>query len=279
MALPVDFDDWEHLKKQLIQDYNREVSRHFRGVEDNSIATAKQSVKHACRIQVDDTAAMASCRMQYFYLTCRHAQEVQAPIYALPLEDVISKNANIPRVELFFREDLDDVEEGYWPVKGLIRFRLRNQSDKTITNSELVSLGNKIKGLFGSGGGFRWHKGRVRCCYSDNDKGYNLQVLSYTEAEGQRVIEQVLDIQGHTPDWDRLNISQAVNPSSAYPTNPGTVTILGKSQKNVRKRPSAYVRFQWASVLLPSVHKPVIVYDRTNWRPKALVNELRTLSA
>ena len=64
-------------------------------------------------------------------------------------------------------------------------------------------------------GGYVWRKGKVRASYSDWDKGYQFQLLCRNESDARTLIGKVLDIQGHTPDWENLNISENSEPASA----------------------------------------------------------------
>lgn len=176
-----------------------------------------------------------------------------------------------PQVTLHFAEDIDDVEPGYDRVYGEINFRLVGETHETITEAKLTSLGNKIKLGFGGRTPFVWRKGKIKCNYTDKQRGYFLQILSRDVSEGKRVIGQVLDIQGHIPDWKNLNVRENQESSRAYPTIPPTEMILGKRRRLPRRRPVADVQFTKAECHIYSLPVPIIFYDQTKNPQTALV--------
>lgn len=99
------------------------------------------------------------------------------------------------------------------------------------------------------------------CSYTDWNRGYQLQLLCRDKGEGKRVVEQVLDIQQHSPDWKNFNASENDEPAQAYPTLPGREFILGKSERMPRKRPIADVRFRHAVMHIYGRPNPVVLVD------------------
>jgi hypothetical protein len=137
-----------------------------------------------------------------------------------------------------------------------------NESSSSINEAEARVLANKIKTLFASGSGYVWAKGKVQCVYTDRERGYALRLLCRTKAEGRRVIEQVLDIQNHSPDWKKMSVSENESASSAYPTIPPNELIFGRSRRTPRQRPIADVRFQYALLHVHGMPHPVVLVDR-----------------
>lgn len=178
----------------------------------------------------------------------------------------------VPQVTLHFIEDIDDVEPGYDRIYGEINYRLIGETHETITEAKLKILGNKIKTTFGGATAFLWRKGKIRCSYADKDKGYFLQILSRDISSGKNVIEQVLSLQNHRPEWKRLNTSENQESLQAYPTIPPTETILGERKRLPRRRPIADVRFTKAECHIYGLPAPKILYDRTKKSRVALVS-------
>lgn len=171
------------------------------------------------------------------------------------------KRKHKPQITLYFREE--NIRSGHSGVEGEISFRIMSKESNTITEREVKAVASIIKRKFGTGGGFLWNKGKVMCSYTDWDSGYQLQLLCQSEAEGRRVIEQVLDIRGFSPDWENMNVSRNVEPSKAYPEIPNKQTILGKSTRLPRRRPLAKVRFQYALLILHGMPNPICLVDRS----------------
>lgn len=265
MPLPNQFSEFEHLQDQIRRVHNKEARDYFGDAPNEDVSTPRGSLKQACLIKDDDTAIMTLLRLWLFEFTIGRGRRLE--IETAQEEGNLPPNAVMrrqkPIITLHFKEDLSDVEPGYEAIRSTIGFRLMNQSTTTISNAEANSYANKIKIAFGTGNGFVWRKGRTMCSYTDWDKGYQLQLLCRNEAEGRRVVEQVLDIQSDTPDWQFFQIKENAEPSQAYPTIPPRETILGKSQRTLRRRPVADVRYQYSTLKIAGVARRVVLHDRS----------------
>lgn len=267
MTLPVGFSEFEFLQDLVRKWHNRIVREEFQdlGGEDwnPDINISRGAVRHACTIKDNDTAEMVNMRLFTYYFLHRKAQDLQQPIYGIPVYDLQAQRKFRPQIFLYFIEDESDIEPGYPPIDGQITFRLMDEESETLTQGKVETLANRIRSAFATGNGFVWRKGKVMCPYTDWKRGYQLQLQSRDEAEGRRVIEQVLDIQGHTPDWKNFNPSNNAEPAQAYPTLPGTLHILGKNYRLPRRRAIADVRFQYALLHLYGKPQPLCLVDRT----------------
>lgn len=265
MSLPNGFSEFEHLQDQIRIVQNKRVREWFSGVDDNDIGTPRASLKHACVLKDDDTADMSIMRLWLFEVFVGHAQAFHPPLYSIPSMDFQDHAKFKPQITLHFAEDYDEVDPGYARVAGEVSIRLMKETDTTMTNADVKAYANKIKTLFATGTPFIWKKGKYMFSYTDTEKGYRLQILSTSEAEAKKTIEQILDIQSHTPDWDNLNKNEAVNISARYPTIPPKKTILGKSRRMPRRRPTASVKFQYALLHLYGLPNPIVLVDRS-WK-------------
>lgn len=267
MTTPDNFTPVQHLKSVLKTTYNQFVNDAFKDLDMDDlnldIAVPRQSLKKACKIDDQDSQIAINNRMMLFYFVTRQAQDLQPPVYGLPVGTYHQTRKFRPHIFLFFKEDEEDVDPEYQAITAEISFRLMTETELTISTAELTTIANKIKTEFGGNSGYRWHKGKTLCSYNDPEKGYKLQIYAYDKNEGKEVIGKILDIQNHIPDWEKLTVNENEDPSSAYPTLPPTKTILGKSTKIPRKRPVGYVRFQRATCSLWGLTKPVALYDRT----------------
>ncbi|MBD1887965.1 hypothetical protein [Coleofasciculus sp. FACHB-SPT9] len=172
------------------------------------------------------------------------------------------KRRHKPQINLFFQEE--GVKDSYRRSKGHIGFRIMNKESESITNQELKAVASIIKRKFAGGGGFVWNKGKIMCSYSDWDLGYQLQLLCQSEAEGKRVIEQVLDIRGHSPEWENMTINRNAAPEKAFPNTKRKRIILGKSVDAPNRRPVVKVKFQYATLTLHGLVNPICLVDRSN---------------
>jgi hypothetical protein len=276
MPLPSNFNEFEFLQSIIRKWQNRIVKEEFADLGgdefDPDISISKQALRHACTHKDTDTAEMMQMRNDLFYIIYRKAQDLQQPVYGIPVNDLQERVRFKPQIMLFFQEKLSDIEPGYSPLRGEITFRLMNEESETITRAEVERLANKIKSLFAGSTPFVWRRGKEMFPYNDWSKGYRLQLRCRNETEAKRIIEQVLDIQGHTPQWKYLGINTNAEPVQAYPTVPGYTTILGERVRLPRKRPIGEVIFQYAVLHLHGKANPICLVDRSGIFPKPVVS-------
>lgn len=275
--LPTDFNDFEHLQNLIRQVHNKEVREAFRelGGEEwlPDISTPKGSLRTACTIQDNDPATTMLIKQNLFYIMLRRAKDFQAPLVGMPKASLDAVRKYRPQINLFFKEDLDDVDEEFKPVEGRLSFRLMNEDSESITKTKLTTIANKIKTEFGVNNGYTWKKGKNYYSYTDKEKGYQLQILAFSEQEARNLINKILDIQGHSFQAKRFNKSENDNPSEAYPILPPNQTILGDLTREPRRRPVATVRFQYSQANIWGRPGLIPLYDRSFTFLNALVSE------
>jgi hypothetical protein len=125
MSLPEGFSEFEHLQDQIRVVHNKLVRDWFLNVDDNDVATARTSIKHACLLKDDDTADMTLMRLWLFEVFVGHAQSFHPPLYTIPLMAFQDHAKFKPQITLFFAEDADDVELGYSKVTGEVSIRCK----------------------------------------------------------------------------------------------------------------------------------------------------------
>ena len=266
MTLPENFTPVQHLKDVLIKAYNKLVKEEFKDIDeelDPDITTPRSSLRTACLIDNNDSQISINNRMMLFYFLLRKASDLQAPIYGIPTGTYHETFKFKPHVTLYFYEDLGDQEEGFQPLRTQISFRLMDETELTVSRSQLIALATKIKQEFGLNNGYKFKRGKYLCTYNDPEHGYRLKLFTFSDTEAKDVIKKVLDIQGHIWDSSKFNYSVNESPSSAYPTLPPQKNILGKLERVPRKRPVGFVRFSHSTIALWGKTKPVTLYSRT----------------
>lgn len=276
MALPEGFSPPEFLQDTVMKVQNKIVREEFSDLGGDDwepdIGAGRGALRYACTHQDTDSVDMTLTRLWLFYGVLRKAKDFHPEIFGIPSTAFKAQRKLKPQIVLQFREDWQDIDPGYPAVTGEIGFRLMNQEDETLSMAEAFAYGQRVKANFGTGGGFVWRKGKVMCSYTDWNRGYQLQLLCRDKAEGRRVIEQVLDIQQHTPDWKRMNVTGNEEPAERYPTIPPNKIIMGKSERAQRERPIADVRFRSAALYLHASSRTVVLYDPDGRSPKALID-------
>jgi hypothetical protein len=264
MALPDTFSEWEHLQSTLRTYHNKLVREEFSDVtDDDALAIPRGSLKIACLLKDDDTVDMTLVRLNLFFMHARKAADMQAPIYGIPISAYDDRVIYHPTVTLYFCEDEDQVAPNKQAVSAEVSFRLMNETSASLTESEAIALANKIKLESGSGGGYRWRKGKLLVTYKRLDQGLNLQIYAFSESEAREVINKVLSIKNHAFDSDYLVLHESKAP---FPANPGTHLVFGKQRAKPVRRPVTYVRFRRATVTMYGLSKGVLLYDRTGYR-------------
>ena len=262
----------EHLQSTLRRFYNNEVRDWFADIdlEQIDIRIPRQSMALACRHLDDDSFMMTVARQKLFSDLKERLSTQQQGTGETTFRASVRRRMK-PQIKLGFLEDYNDVSDGYAPVAGSINIRLMDHSSDSINEVIAKTYATRIKSLFAAGGGFVWRKGKLMCSYSDWDKGYQLQLLCRNEAEGRRVVEQVLDIQSHSPEWEFFNVIENAEPTQSYPTVPAQERIYGQTRRAPRIRPIADVRFQYAELKVNGLPRGVILVDRSNVLAPALV--------
>lgn len=268
MALPQGFSEWENLQDLVRKEYNKIVRAYFKNQADDDISTPKARLKHTCLIKDEDTAAMTMMRMWLFEITVGHAQALQAPIYAIPKLERDSEITYKPQIQLFFKESetSSTYDPEYAPVTGEINFRLADETSATMTRAKAEALAKKIKQEFATPL-FVWEKGWYYSTYINTSEGYHLQILAKSKTEAERIIRQVLKIQGHTFSQDYF---QFRDHERTYPAVPGTHRVYGKTIKKPRTRPKANVRFRHAKLVLWGRQNAVNLVDAGGRLPSVI---------
>lgn len=272
MALPEHFSEAEHLQDLFRRYANRQVKDFFSdlGGEDwePDISTTRGSLRHGCTHKDEDSLPMTLLRWELFNYTRRLKFDV--PMIGIPISSFDVERRYRPQIILNFQEDLGDVEPGFEPVTGRVSVRLMDHTSDTLTPTVAQTYANRINSNFATGGGYVWRKGRLMMGYTDWNKGYQLQVLARTEANGLELINRVLDIQNDTLDSAKLTVNENQNESAAYPTIPPNERIYGEMRRTPRKRPLADVRFQYAVLHVQGLTHGITLCDRTGLFPSAL---------
>jgi len=257
-------NEWKNQRNFLRKTHNKEVNEWFRDIDDPipDNSTPRKQAKKACLIRASDSQNMALLKIHSFMYVVQRVQH-KPNIFGVPIGTVNAQRKYRPQIVLEFLEDEFDVENTYERVEGRISFRLMNETSESISRTELRTMATKIKTEFGASNGYIWKKGKDLASYTDWDKGYQLQLYVRNKTDAKAIINKVLDIQGHTPNWSKLYYKENDDPIDAYPTVPPSINILGETKREPRIRPIASVRFQYAYCSIWGKPRPVILYDRS----------------
>ena len=275
MALPEGFNEFEFLQDLMRKWQNRIVREDFQDLGGDDwnpdVSIPRGALRHAFTHKDDDTSTMDLMRLFLYYFVYRKAADLQPPIYGIPKAVFDSYVTYRPQIKLYFCQRSSELEANEHPAEGEISFRLMSETSETLTMSELKRYGQRIGNIFGRGGGYDWHKGYYKYTYFDKQRGYEFRILAYSEIVAKELIERVLEIQEHTPQWEFFNSVTNEKPAERFPANPGTVKILNKTYKKARRRPRVHVRFRYASVSVHGLPNDITLFDLTGVKTHALV--------
>jgi len=186
--------------------------------------------------------------------------------YGEPIASFQARRKFKPQIVLHFLQPPADIKQNYPRLDGRISFRLMGEESTTITDQKMEAWARKIKNRFGGTTPLEWRRGKELWCYADWDKGYQLQLLVEAGQEAKRIVEQILDIQGHSPDWKNLFRNTNEQPFDRYDETPGSQLILGKMERRPRQRPLARLVFTYAELHLHGLPKPKVLYSVSSKR-------------
>ena len=254
------YNNWELVKRILMNTtygYNREVYKHFKDIigQGEITTSMRHAFRDACFINLKDSAVVALHKRLLFYFEVLglHRQQNLGDFQ----EQIRTYRRGKPQVVLYFWNDARDIKE---LVRGRISFRIMSDSFNTETESDALQIAQKIKTKFGGSSPFEWRKGKNLYSYSDWDKGYQFQILATTEGEAKRLINAVLDLQNHNPEWKYFNTILNDSPTEAFPQNRIKKRVLGDLEETPLHRPIELVKFKYATISVPPF-KPKVLYS------------------
>jgi hypothetical protein len=269
MALPDNFSPVEHLLDTLRVYHNKLVREEFNDIEaDDALDIPRGSLKKACLLTDDDTVDLTILRFWLFFVHTRKASEFHPPIFGIPSDLYQESWVYRPQVMLHFCQDANATAALLAPARTRISFRLHTETPETLTPANALSLANKIRTEFMTGGGYRFSRGKKKFVYQDKLRGYDFRLLMLSESEAREVIGKVHELRSHMPDWDNLT---EISTNKTFPDNPGNHMVYGKSVKKIRQRPTAMVRFRSAELHIHGLANPIILNDMTGYHKTALI--------
>lgn len=279
MADPVtpEFSPWEHLQDVWRKVHNRRVREHFRDINETeegwnnwqpNLDFPRHALYVACAMDDNDTSDMCTIRTLLFWLVLGQASALHPPLYTMPTDRYQQSVKFAPQITLYFKEDLEDVEEGYAPIDSEVSFRLMDETSSSMTESKATQWANKIRQEFATSNGYRWQKGRVKLSYRDKDNGCIFSINAYSESVGRQLINKLLDLQNVVLDDSLLSIAQL---GDTPPIVPPTEMIYGRSRRIARRRPVGYVRFIYADLHIWGMPNAITLLDRSGRRKNPLI--------
>lgn len=171
------------------------------------------------------------------------------------------KRRGRPQLYTYFVEDENEVEPGYDPITSKISMRLMDHTNTSLSRADLNRYTTKLQNVFGLQGGKIWKRGKDMATYVDWHRGYQLQLLVRSRADGEELIKNFLSIQDAPFLKKNYFYNENQDVINAYPTDPGEEIVLGKQIKKARHRPITQIRFESAWIKLGSIRQQIYLID------------------
>ncbi|MBT9314381.1 hypothetical protein [Leptothoe spongobia] len=255
-----DINEWEHLQSTLIRVQNRIVRDSFRADLDiDNLTIPESALRHACLIKDNDTTQMVSLRLKLFYDIRESGNHGMPPIFALPDFHPHQFVKGKPQVIFTFSEKTDA-----WKARGAKRrkqvrvsYRIMDRDSEAVTEAQLRQLATAINATFPRSWSFK--TGRYKVSYRDKEHGWDFITAPYTVPDGKELISRVLSLEGSTPDWSLLSVSE--HPNRNYRER-RTARVLGKTKELDEQRQIATTVLDKVEVHLYGSLQNIVLIDR-----------------
>lgn len=130
-------------------------------------------------------------------------------------------------------------------------FRWVKANPQTVTQEAITALATNIKNKFDN---LKFTTGHKAFTYNRPDQGFN-RVWGFfkDQIEAMRLFEQLLDLQGFSPDWSRLTESSVIQPGNRFQSPADKTLQAGISIRMQEERPIATVGFNGAFIKFPHI--------------------------
>lgn len=195
MAIPENFNDFEHLQDVIIRTYNKKVRDSFKDdILDDDIKTPEGALKYACLIKDKDTSGVMTLRMLLFSLV-RGDFEILNHIYATPILDYHRDVKFAPQIVLLFKESQSDAKLNKRPtnpVRMRVSFRLNKIDEDSIKQTDLDKWATKARALFPKT--YTHVIGLNRYSYRDSERGLGFLIRGSSMNEATEMFKKIIDL-------------------------------------------------------------------------------------
>jgi hypothetical protein len=258
--------EWNLIRSWLRKTYNKEVHEYFKDLPpevDPDNSSGRSTTKAVCLIGAKDSQGIAAIKRENFeWLKRRVAQEMPwHPFIALP--DASAEGH--PQIQLWFYERYQDAKrERRKQTNTQISFRIRNNDWSSLAEAE--AMARKIRDAFARPI-YHIDRGEEKITYNDKLKGYQFTLYVIGKTEAKRILTDVFQLIGDTPNWDKLTRNESEKDFKASTT----VRVVGEPVKTQNKRPITKVYFRYAIAKVPPSMADIPLIDTGDFYWNALL--------
>lgn len=140
-------------------------------------------------------------------------------------------------------------------------FRLMKHDPRSISLDTLKGFAQKIWSKFNN---FTFTTGHHTWTYNDPEVGFNrIWGFFNSQAEAQKVFEQMLDLINESPDWRKLSYTTIPMPGDRFAMLPDKVMQAGVLVRPDQERPIASMKFSHATIKFPHLRSETVLVSET----------------
>ena len=268
MALPDNFDGFEHLQDVYRKSANKEVAQFFSDLGENwepSLADGRSNLRVACTHLDSDTSIMTQLRTTLFYKMLGYEKNGLAVFYG-SRENQETSVVGHPKIVFYFSQDAQAVPTQEYKADAEYSVRLMNlQNTSTNLRNKLLEIANEIKVQFvNAKKGIILTKGNLCVSYKDVEHGFpnGSKILTNAEDDAIDIYRRICNVVDIPFDETKITVHNPKK-SSTIGLSSGTQVIMGKTRKKRAYRRVVNVRFRYAYALIPGEPQPVFLIDTT----------------
>jgi hypothetical protein len=259
---------WAMIRSWLRKTHNKEVHEFFKDLspdQDPDNTSGRSTTKAVCLIGAGDSQGIAEIKMRNFEALKKKVGMDWQPVHDYELLPDITVEGK-PQVQLWFWEKYSNAKRNNrQQARARVSFRIMDENWST---AEANSLALKIRDKFAKPI-YSFEKGQLSLQYLNKKKAHNFRLTVDDKAEAKRVIEDVLDLLGETPNWDYLVKAESEKNFNEVQTT----RVLGKTVKVSPQRPRTIVYFKYAIAKIPPLTTDFALVDTSGTYAKALYHE------
>ncbi|MEH2377327.1 MAG: hypothetical protein V7K27_00215 [Nostoc sp.] len=269
VALPDNFDPFEHLQAIYIPQHNALVKRYFSDLADDwkpNIASARSSLRVACTMLDNDNQSMMSLRHHLLFDLLGYGKK-NLVVYYGANESIDPPVEGHPKIVFYFSQDSHTLSaEQSRKADAEYSIRLMElENSSTNLKEKLTEIANEIKVQFVENKrGIVLIKGSLGIIYKDTKNGFSSgrKILASTEADAIDIYKRMCNVIDKIFDENKISVT---NPKKNSTTGEviETQIIMGKTRKKKAYRRVASVRFRYAYALIPGEPQPLFLVDTT----------------
>lgn len=256
------------IRSWLRKTHNKEVHEFFKDLPadlDPDNTSGRSTTKAVCLIGAGDSQGIAEIKMRNFETLKKKVGMDYQPVHDYELLPDITVEGK-PQVQLWFWEKYSVAKRNNrQQARARVSFRIMDENWST---ADANAMALKIRDKFAKPI-YSFEKGQLSLQYLNKKKAHNFRLTVDDKAEAKRVIEDVLDLLGETPNWDYL-----VKAESEKNFNESKTTrVLGKTVKVSPQRPKTIVYFKYAVAKVPPLLTDFALVDTSGSYVNALYHE------